>query len=261
MLSIITVTYNAEPFLKRTLESIWEQTSDDFEVIVVDGASKDGTVAIVKEYPNQSYASLLEAMNRTTIERKKIQWISERDKGLYDAMNKGIDMAKGDYVWFVNAGDQLYDSHTIETIEKHLSVAPDSDVVYGQTMIVNEAGECLGERAKRAPHDLSFNSLLKGMVVCHQSILVKRSLASHYDLSYRISADFDWECRALKVSHRNCYVDGYLSRFLSAGISSKQRKKSWKERFSIMVKHFGWIRTISAHLVIVLKYPFSKKYS
>lgn len=260
MISIITVTFNAEQFLERTLESIWKQSSDNFEVIIVDGASKDGTADIIRKFPNQYYSSMSEAMGRCA-DRKRIHWISERDKGLYDAMNKGIDMAKGDFVWFMNAGDQIYDNHVIECVESHLAAAPDSDVVYGQTMIVNESGECLGDRAKRAPEKLTLNSLLNGMVVCHQSILVKRSLASHYDLNYRISADFDWECRVLKASKANCYVDGYLSRFLHAGISSQHRKESWKERFSIMVNHFGWVRTIWTHLIIVVKYPFSKKYA
>lgn len=260
MISIVTVTYNAEQFLKRTLDSIWCQTSDNYEVIVVDGASKDGTTEILKEYPNRRYSSLDEAVARN-VEMKTIHWISERDGGLYDAMNKGIDMAKGDFVWFMNAGDQIFDDHVIENIEKHLSAAPLSDVVYGQTMIVDEQGVPLGDRAKRAPEKLTFNSLLKGMVVCHQSILVKRSLASHYDLKYKISADFDWECRVLKASKGNCYVDGYLSKFLHAGISSQHRKESWKERFSIMVDHFGWLRTIWTHLIIVAKYPFSKKYA
>lgn len=259
MLSIITVTYNAEQFLRRTLDSVWNQTSDNYEVIVVDGASKDGTSDIIREYPNRYYSSLEEAVARN-VEPKSIHWISEKDNGLYDAMNKGIDMAKGDFVWFMNAGDQIYDSHVIENIERHLSSMPNCDVIYGQTKIVNELGECLGDRAKRAPEKLTLNSFLKGMVVCHQSILVKRSLAFHYDLRYRISADFDWECRVLKVSKANCYVDGYLSKFLCAGISSRHRKASWKERFSIMVNHFGWLKTVWSHILIAAKYPFSKKY-
>src|ERR1700712_4186557 len=100
--SIITITYNAEPFLERTIQSILAQTATDYEYVVIDGASKDGTVAIIKQY-----------------EHCITSWVSEPDKGLYDAMNKGLHRASGQYVWFMNAGDELYDSQTLSNLLVH----------------------------------------------------------------------------------------------------------------------------------------------
>ena len=78
-------------------------------------------------------------------------------------------------------------------------------------------------------------------------------------LQYRISADYDWVCNALSVSRKNCYIDNYISRFMIAGVSAQQRKKSWLERYHIMKKHFGFPATCWAHLKIIAKYPFSSK--
>ena len=253
--TLITITYNAEKFLEKTILSVLNQTCKDFEYIIVDGASKDSTVEIIKNYElrikNNEFQRVMP---------KQFRWISEPDKGLYDAMNKGIDMATGDFVWFINAGDLIYDHLTLQTIINAYSEAPMSDIIYGQSLIIDEQGNALGERHKIAPKQLTKNSLLKGLVVCHQSILVKRTIVPKYDLQYQISADYDWTIQAVKNSKSNNYIDQYLSKFLISGVSSQQRKKSWIERFHIMKKHFGYGKTIWAHCIIMLKYPFTRKY-
>ena len=245
-LSIITITFNAERFLPKTIQSVVTQLYPNVEYIIVDGKSTDGTVGIINDFEEQIRAKGID-----------FKWISEPDKGLYDAMNKGLQMATGDFVWFINAGDEIFDAVTAQIVA---NAATDSvDVVYGQTLIIDPNGAPCGERHKIAPKNLQLNSLLNGLVVCHQSIVVRKNIAPKYDLQYRYSADYDWVCGVLKQSRRNVYIDGYLSKFMQSGISAKNRKASWGERYRIMRSHFGLPRTLWAHLTIVLKYPFSKQ--
>ena len=253
--SIITVAFNAEKFLEKTIESVLNQTCKDFEYIIIDGASKDGTVEIITNYELR-----ITSGEFAGIKPEQFRWISEPDTGLYDAMNKGIKMASGDFVWFINAGDKIYDDTTVQKIVDTVQKSPPCDVVYGQSLIIDENDVPLGERHKIAPEKLSKNSLLKGLVVCHQSILVRKSIAPYYDLQYKVSADYDWVCKVLSVSKCNEYINQYLSSFMISGFSSVHRKRSWKERYCIMKKHFGWCKTVWAHLIIVLKYPFTRKY-
>ena len=248
--SIITVTYQAESTLEKTLLSVLGQSCHDYEILILDGASKDRTVEIIRQFEGRVRAG------EFGIAPAQFRWQSEPDKGLYDAMNKGLELAQGDYVWFINAGDKIYDPTTLQQVVDAVEAAPDADVVYGQALIIDEEDRPLGERHRIAPPDLHKKSLLDGLVVCHQSILTRRSLSPRYDLQYRLSADYDWVCRVLDRSQRNLYLDTYLSRFMSAGLSSQKRKESLKERFVIMRRHFGLLPTLWSHLRILLKYPF-----
>jgi hypothetical protein len=175
-------------------------------------------------------------------------------------MNKGIKMATGEFLWFMNAGDKIYDETTLSKIQHALQENPDAEVVYGQSLIIDENDNPKGERHKIAPKNLTHKSLLNGLVVCHQSIIVKKNIAPYYDLQYRVSADYDWTNHVLSKSKQNVYIDDYLSLFMVAGLSTVQRKKSWKERYFIMRKHFGLPQTLYAHLKIILIYPFTRKY-
>ena len=244
MISIITITYNAERWLERTMRSVLGQTCKEYEYIIVDGGSKDGTVDIIKRLEPQFDG--------------RLSWKSEPDKGLYDAMNKGIARAKGDFVWFINAGDEIYAPETLGHIVA--AAKDDTDIVYGKACIVNAEGEKVSEHHKETPPDLQRKHFLNGLVVSHQAILVRRSIAGMYDTRYRISADYDWCVRAVTASRKNTYLDEYVCKFLTAGVSQKQRKRSWVERFHIMRKHFGLCATLWAHMLIVLRYPFSIKY-
>ena len=244
MISIITITYNAERWLERTMLSVLAQTSKDYEYIIVDGRSSDGTIDIVKRLEPRFEG--------------RLSWKSEPDKGLYDAMNKGIARAKGDFLWFVNAGDEIYAPETLAHVVA--AAAEDTDIVYGKACIVNAEGVKVSEHHKVTPPDLQRKHLLNGLVVSHQAILVRRSIAGSYDTNYLICADYDWVVRAVSASSRNAYVDEYLCKFLTEGVSQKQRKRAWKERFHIMRAHYGLCATLWAHFLIALKYPFSIKY-
>lgn len=248
--SVVTVTYNAEKVLAKTMESVLDQTCHDYEYLIVDGKSTDGTMDIVRDFESR----LLEG--EFGIGREQFRWISEPDKGLYDAMNKAIGLAKGDFVWFINAGDKVYSTDTLQKVADAIDKNLDADVVYGQTIIIGENDEELGERHRIAPANLSKKSLLDGLVVCHQSVLVRRTMAPSYNLDYKLTADYDWMCRVLEISRKNIYVDDYLSKFQTAGLSSKRRKQSLKERFVIMKRHFGLFPTLWSHLCILVKYPF-----
>jgi hypothetical protein len=173
-------------------------------------------------------------------------------------MNKGIARAKGDFLWFMNAGDEIYSPDTLAHITAEAT--EDTDIVYGKACIVNAAGEKVSEHHKVTPPDLQRKHLLNGLVVCHQAIFVRRNIAGNYNTSYRICADYDWVVRAVTASRKNMYLDEYLCKFLTEGVSQKQRKRAWRERFLIMRTHFGLLRTLCAHFVIALKYPFSVKY-
>lgn len=244
MISIITITYNAERWLERTMRSVLAQTCKDYEYIIVDGGSKDGTVDIIKRLEPEFEG--------------RQSWKSEPDKGLYDAMNKGIARAKGDFLWFVNAGDEIYAPDTLAHIVA--AATDDTDIVYGKACIVNAEGVKVSEHHKQTPPNLQRKHLLNGLVVCHQAILVRRSIADKYNTDYRICADYEWVVKAVTASRKNAYLDEYVCKFLTEGVSQKQRKRAWKERFHIMRDHYGLCATLWAHFLIVLKYPFSIKY-
>ena len=236
--SIITVTYNAEKVLEDTIQSVIFQTYRNVEYIIVDGASKDHTLEIVNKYHNR--------INKV---------ISEPDKGLYDAMNKGIQLATGDYLCFLNAGDKFHNSDTLQKIVHTLEGQELPDVIYGETAIVDEEGHFLHMRRLSAPAHLNWKSFKQGMLVCHQAFFVNRELAINhmYNLQYRFSADFDWCIRIMKKAKCLHNTRLTLIDYLNEGMTTKNHKASLKERFCIMAKHYGLISTILHHGWFVIR--------
>jgi len=244
--SIITVTYNAEATLERTLQSVAAQTYPHKEYILMDGASTDGTMALAARYD-------------TLFSR----CISKPDRGLYDAMNKAMLCAKGDYLIFLNAGDCFHSSHTLEnmitSIEKKMEKQSGGeeekwpDILYGQTILVDAQGEFVGNRHYTAPTELSWRSFQKGMLVCHQAFWAKRSFLISFNLSYRFSSDFDWCIRNLKQASSCFYSPEVLINYLDEGLTTRNHKASLKERFLIMVRHYGFCEAIWAHIKFVYR--------
>jgi glycosyltransferase involved in cell wall biosynthesis len=235
--SIITITYNAELFLERTLKSIKKQTCDDYEYIVVDGASKDGTLQLA-----EAYHDIIDSI------------ISEKDQGLYDAMNKGLKLAKGKYVWFMNAGDEIAHNTVIEDLK---TLAKDeSDVLYGDTILVNDQGDILGMRSEIGPHklpkNLSWTQYGLGMLVCHQAFIPKKAIAPSYNYN-NLSADIDWEIRCLKKACKVAYYEKPLAKYLEGGVSHQSLLKSWIDRYKVLNKHFGFLKNIQNHFRILLR--------
>ena len=229
LISVITVVYNGEEHIGRTIESVIGQTYKQIEYIIIDGKSTDNTLDVIAGFEGVD------------------QLLSESDGGLYDAMNKGLKMATGTYVWFLNTGDQIYSKDTVELMVVGLEGLP--DIIYGGTMIIDENQNEIGDRRLKPPDQLTWLSFRQGMVVCHQSLIVKRELAPVYNLSYRFSSDIDWAIRATKNAARTHNTRMILSRFLEGGLTEHNIKAGLKERFKIMQGFYGLIPTILRHFV------------
>ena len=235
-ISIITVVFNGEFVLERTIKSVLAQSYKNIEYILIDGLSTDGTSEIIDRY--KSNISIL---------------VSEKDNGIYDAMNKGLEKATGDYVLFLNAGDEFYDT---AVLSKVFDNSTNADVYYGSAMVVDELGNELGERRLTPPEKLTWTSFKLGMCVSHQSFIARRSLCKPYDLRYQISSDIDWVITILKKSHSIQNTKLIVSKFLVGGASSSKRKQGLKERFVILKKHYGTYVTLLSHIIILLRYAF-----
>lgn len=247
-ISVITCTYNAESVLKRTLDSVASQSHKAIEHIIVDGCSKDKTAEMAKKYAAESP------------EGHKVRINIEPDKGLYDAMNKGIVLATGDYIVFLNAGDTFTSPAMLEEMAAKIdegSTLP--GVLYGNTDIVDETGKYLGKRHLQPPEKLNWKSFRNGMLVCHQAFYCRTDIAKKtlYDLQYRLSADVDWCIRVMKrCNEQNLALFNtrmVLCRYLGGGMSIQNHRASLLERFNIMRKHYGLITTVMMHVWFIFR--------
>ncbi len=236
-LTIITVTYNAEKYLERTLQSVGKAArlvpgvADSIEYILVDGASEDGTLQVAERY-----STLLQKI------------MSEPDRGLYDAMNKGLSLAAGEYVWFLNAGDEVHDGQVLSRLLHAFETQ--ADVYYSDALFVREDGTPVGLRSEVTPHTLPQNihwrDLALGMKISHQALVVRRSLSPMYTYT-NLSADIDWEIECLKRSKRTQFLPFVLCRYLVGGLSVRRHRRSLLDRFQVLRKHFGLLPTLWNH--------------
>jgi len=231
-LSVITIVYNNVKDIERTMLSVLNQTYPNIEYIIIDGASTDGTKDIVYQYKS-----------------RLAQFISAPDKGIYDAMNKGIGLATGDYLLFMNSGDEIY---APETVSEVFATAKAADIYYGETEMFNDKWESLGQRRHHAPENFSWESFRFGMSISHQAIYVKRDIAEPFDLNYKYSSDIDWIIKAAKNASSIVNTHLYVAKYLVGGISKKKHLASLKERFRIFTKYYGLIPNLINHAVIAL---------
>ena len=257
-ITVVTVTYNAEQTLERTLQSVASQTYPRVEHLIVDGLSVDGTLSLIQEYAED---------NSVCDTPHEIQFIREPDSGLYDAMNKAIDNANGDYLVFLNAGDKFHSDDTLERVVETVSSVHGNEfdettwpaVLYGETDIVDDNGVFLRHRRLQTPEVLSWRSFLSGMLVCHQSFYVRTDMARqfHYNLRYRFSGDFDWCIRIMKDAQQQGQslfnTRMVLTDYLSEGMTTRNHRKSLLERFRIMCRHYGCLTAVGQHLWFVLR--------
>lgn len=236
-ISVITVVYNGELLIKKTIQSVLNQTYDNVEYLIIDGESKDKTIEIVQEYKEQI-----------------TNWISEPDKGLYDAMNKGLKMATGDFVLFMNAGDAFYSEKVLENAFAKYDA--ETDVLYGEVMMVNEQYQPIGTRTeittRKLPTDLTWQSMKLGMVVCHQAFIPRREICPKY-IDNNLSADIDWVIKILKKSRKNTNTNQIVANFLIGGVSKQRHQQSLKDRFQVLENHFGFFPNLWNHALIVLR--------
>ncbi|WMI68457.1 glycosyltransferase family 2 protein [Mangrovimonas sp. YM274] len=201
--SIITINYNNVLELKNTFESVFSQNYQDFEYIVIDGGSTDGSKALIEQYSDQiDY------------------WVSEPDMGIYDAMNKGIAKGSGDYLYFLNSGDTFYNAEVLDHITKLLD-SKKTDIIYGN---VNDVNEETGASAIRPKTNLDKIELFHKMV-CHQALFCHRRLFQDnlFKIKYKIKADFEWLLHAFsRYTPKVLNTDFIIANYLLGGLSEVQ---------------------------------------
>ncbi len=210
LFAIITVTYNNIAGLKRTAGSVNAQNLKDYEWIVIDGGSTDGSAEWLKE--------------------SKTNWVSEPDRGIYDAMNKGIRKSSGEYLLFLNAGDTLAGKDVLQSLEQEIKNQRTSpDFIYGDSLELNKTGKHLHKPARTHKKNLS------GMFTHHQAMLYRREALGdlRYSLRYDIAADYDFTLRFLKKTKNILYWPQPLCVFEAGGVSQQQALKGRAEQFEI----------------------------
>lgn len=246
--TVVTVTYNAGATIRRTLDSVSQQTHTAVEHLIVDGCSNDSTMTEIQHY-----------VERNTDERHphQIVLVREPDNGLYDAMNKAILQAKGDYIIFLNAGDKFHSPTTLAEVAAQLEARYNPSrrpaVAYGETDLVDNDGHFLRHRRLQAPEQLTSGHFLSGMLVCHQSFYVRTDIARSnlYDLRFRFSADYDWCIRVMRRAEKrhltlhNTHL--ILTDYLAEGMTTRNHRRSLMERLRLMARHYGWGHAIAAH--------------
>lgn len=251
-ITYVTITYNAASVLQRTLDSVLSQDYPDILHLIIDGASTDATMQLVDDYIVRSNAA---------DNGHSIQVTSEPDKGIYDAMNKGLRSITGDYVCFLNAGDFLPASDTVSRIvEKVGDQSP--AVLYGDTDIVDGEGRFLHHRRLAPPEHLSWKSFRQGMLVCHQAFYARTdfAIATPYDLRYRYSADVDWCIRVMKAAAKEnvplLNLKMVVANYTEEGQTTLHHRDSLWERYHVMERHYGRLQTFLLHLWFALRSVF-----
>lgn len=262
--TIATVTYNAAALIECTIESIEQQDYPAVEHIIIDGNSQDETLTLIQHYLER---------NSISDHRHELIVRSEPDEGLYDAMNKALSLATGDYILFLNAGDTLHSPNVLSQIASQIGAmtregkeAP--GVVYGHTDLTDENGNFLRHRRLAPTPNLNWRSFKSGMLVCHQSFLastdIARDLLYKYK-TYHFSADFDWCIRVMQEAEKQhlpitmaCEADGaemIISNFLHSddGTTRQHHQASLRERFRIMTHHYGLLSTCLQHAWFVIR--------
>lgn len=232
-LSVITVVYNNVRDVERTILSVIQQTYRNIEYIIIDGGSDDGTVDIIKKY-----------------DQHISKWVSEPDNGIYNAMNKALTLASGNYVLFMNSGDEIYDS---QTVEKVFATSSDADIYYGETEMFNDSWQSLGLRRHQIPEKFTWQSFKYGMSISHQAIYIRRSITEPYDEYYKLSADIDWILKAAQKARKIVNTRMLVAKYLVGGMSKKRHRQSLKERFEIFTEYYGFVPNLFHHVVIAAK--------
>ena len=253
-ITYVTITYNAASVLQRTLDSILCQDYSEIVHLIIDGASTDTTLQLVDDYIERSNASG---------GGHRIQVTSEPDKGIYDAMNKGLRSIEGDYVCFLNAGDFLPAPDTVSKIVgKVESCGSLPAVLYGDTDIVDSEGCFLHHRRLSPPEQLSWKSFRQGMLVCHQAFYARTdfAIATPYDLRYRYSADVDWCIRVMKAAAKESVpmlnLKMVVANYTEEGQTTLHHRESLWERYRVMECHYGRVQTFLLHCCFAVRSLF-----
>ena len=256
-ITYVTITFNAAKVLQRTLDSVLQQDYPNIVHLIIDGASTDDTLRLVDDYIARSNASE---------NGHRIQVTSEPDKGIYDAMNKGLRSLDGDYVCFLNAGDFLPAADTVSKIAEAATnthhQTPNTQlpaVLYGNTDIVDGEGRFLHHRRLSPPENLTWKSFKQGMLVCHQAFYARTdfAIATPYDMQYRYSADVDWCIRVMKAAEKEnvplLNLKMVVANYTEEGQTTLHHRESLWERYRVMEHHYGRVQTCLLHLWFVVR--------
>lgn len=238
LISIVTVCYNSEKTIKDTIESVLNQTYTNIEYIMIDGASKDSTVEIIKSYEEK-------AKEKGIIYR----WISEPDKGIYDAMNKGIEMASGELIGIINS-DDWYETTALASIlnnyENNSIIHCNINIIYGEKI------------TKLQPSFIRNNNKLKQtMCIFHPTCFISREVYNKiglYNLNYKLSSDYDLLLRAFLSGVKFIYLDKTISNMRMLGASDINAKEALKE--AMLVRNRNGINPILSFIYYIYVYYF-----
>jgi glycosyltransferase involved in cell wall biosynthesis len=233
LFTIVTVTYNAEETLEATIRSVAQQTFTDYEYLVIDGGSTDATGDIV-------------TANSGSVSK----WVSEKDRGLYDAMNKAVTMAKGEYIYFLNAGDALADKGTLQKVARNIGNI-DSGLIYGDIVASKQ-----GRKVVKISRRISPLKLKLGRKLIHQSVFVRTSLVRAvrgFSLKFPLCADYDLLCKLSRANTRMQYIPVTVAVFDLSGISSDLRR-TYAENFSVILDNFGFFWAILYKITSITRY-------
>lgn len=214
LVSIITVCLNSNLHIEQTIKSVLNQTYDDIEYIIIDGGSTDGTLDIIRKYDN-----------------KIAYWLSEPDDGLYDAMNKGIQLASGELIGIINS-DDYYLYTTVEEVVKYYLRTPDIDVFYGNLIVLSPSSEKIGIKKGQISRD-ALNGFI--ITINHPTCFIKKDAYlkyGYYDQQASIGADRDLIMRIIRGGGSFFHIDVNLSVFRLGGITSDYSFQGIKENLS-----------------------------
>ena len=221
-LTIITINRNNASGLEKTMESVISQTWKDFEYVIVDGASTDGSVEVIR--------SLAERLG------ERLRWVSEPDKGIYNAMNKGIGMASGDYLQFLNSGDYLASDDVIERMYDALEKGGRPGILYGN-LLKDIGGRCILRDRSFAGQEITFLDFYTG-TLNHSSAYIRRNLFTNYgcyDERLKIVSDWEWYLQAIIFgSVKPAYTDVDVTVFDMNGISETSKALEKAERKQVL---------------------------
>lgn len=221
LVSIITVCYNSEKYIKCTIISVLKQTYNNIEYIIIDGESTDGTTDIIKVFEPR--------FNR------RMKWISEKDNGIYDAMNKGIKLAKGEIIGIINS-DDWYEDDTVEVVVNCFKKNSEVELVHGDMAKYNSKDNLVtiyGERkssflfAEKVPYS-------------HPTCFVKKevyNIVGAFDVDFKTAADYDFMLRIIKSKIKTIYVDKVLANFRMVGVTSSSKYPPINQVFKILKKN------------------------
>ena len=209
------------------MQSVLGQTYKNIEYILIDGGSTDGTVEVIQKH-----------------QHARLVWVSEPDKGIYDAMNKGIRLAKGEWINFMNAGDVFYNSDTISSLQSLFGT--DTVLIYGDVRVryANfERTQCAG----------LFSRLWKGMICCHQSVFIKRKIldGSMFNVKYNFASDYDLLCRIDRTGYNVTKTGQIISKVINNGQGDTKRLECLREFSEIAAEHF-----INRKPLVLIRYHF-----